>query len=114
MERLKLHASLPSGRYEIVQVCQSGTVADLKKAARESLGQRFLRLAAPNGNLLDDPTEPLELVGLQNGDVISAVAEGPKFKVATARHAFALWCPGSVEECSADSGHRACFCCNLG
>ena len=37
---IKFDVSLPSGRRETVAVSQCGTVADLKTAAQESLGQR--------------------------------------------------------------------------
>ena len=68
-----------------------GTVADLKRAAQESFGQSFLRLAAPDGRLLA-PTMPLPLSGLQNGDSLTAVALQPK--ITATRSAFALWCEG--------------------
>ena len=48
---IKLNFSLPSGRCETVSVLQSSTIADLKIAAQQSFGQRFLRLAAPDGRL---------------------------------------------------------------
>ena len=43
---IKLEVSLPSGCCETVTVLPSGTIADLKVAAQQSFGQRFLRLAA--------------------------------------------------------------------
>ena len=55
---IKFDVSLPSGRRETVAVSRIGTVADLKTAAQESLGQRFLKLAAPDGRLFD-PAESL-------------------------------------------------------
>eukprot|EP00438_Fugacium_kawagutii_P034426 Skav211617 [mRNA] locus=scaffold3083:364631:366254:- [translate_table: standard] len=92
MATLELHASLPSGRCESFLVQQSGTVGDLKKAVQKSLGQPFLRLAAPDGRLLDDPSESVESVGLQGGDTIAAVVQQPKIRVAATRRAFAMWC----------------------
>ena len=47
---IKLEVSLPSGCCETVTVLPSGTIADLKVAAQQSFGQRFLRLAAADGN----------------------------------------------------------------
>lgn len=88
MESLELHASLPSGRCETVSVFRSGTVGDLKKAVQKSLGRLFLRLAAPNGRLLDDPTESLEQ--LQDGDTVAVIVMQPK--VAATHTAFAMWC----------------------
>jgi hypothetical protein len=88
---IKLEVSLPSGRCETVVVSQVGTVADLKLAAQRSFGQGFLRLIARDGRLLD-PTYPLPLSGLQDGDSLIAVASRPK--IAATKSAFALWCLG--------------------
>ena len=88
---LTLQVSLPSGRSETVSVLPCGTVVDLKIAAQQSFGHRFLRLATGVGRLLD-PRESLQLSGLQDGDGIAAVAQQPK--IAATRRAFALWCNG--------------------
>ena len=90
-DSIEVVVSLPSGRCEAVAAQQSGTIADLKVAAQQSLGQGFLRLATPDGRLLD-PTESLLLSGLQNGDSLTAVAQQPK--IAATWYAFALWCVG--------------------
>ena len=84
---LELQVSLPSGRSETVSVLQSGSVADLKIAAQRSLGQRFLRLVAPDGRLLL-PTESLQFSGLHDGNSITAFAQQPK--IAGTMFAFAL------------------------
>ena len=81
--------SLPSGRCETVSVLQCGSVADLKIAAQQALGQRFLRLAAPDGRLLNK-TELLQDSGFRDGGSIAAVAQQPK--IAATKSAFALWC----------------------
>ena len=88
---IKLEVSLPSGHCETISVSDSGTIADLKIAARRSFGQCFLRLATADGRLLD-PTDSLSLSGLQDGDCLSAVAQQPK--IAANRSAFALYCVG--------------------
>ena len=75
--KLKLDVSLASGRRETVSVLQHGTVCDLKIAAQQSLGQSFLRLAAPDGCLLD-LAEALQVLGLQDGDTIAAIAQQPR------------------------------------
>ena len=87
---MTFHVSLPSGRRDTVAVSQSGTVADLKTAAQESLGRRFLRLAAPDGHLLD---HSLRLAELQDGDSLTAIAQQPK--LAATKFAFALWYIGA-------------------
>eukprot|EP00435_Cladocopium_sp_Y103_P054863 s86_g18.t1 len=88
---IRLEVSLPSGRSEIVGVSQYGTIADLKAAAQKCFGQGFLRLAAPDGCLLD-PTDSLSLSGFQDGDSLAAVALQPT--IAATRMAFALGCVG--------------------
>ena len=87
---LKIHVALPSGRGETVSVSASGEVVDLKIAAEQSLGHPFLKLAAPDGRLLD-PAGSLRLSGLQVGDSLTAVAQR---KMSATRDAFALWCVG--------------------
>ena len=69
----------------------STQVGDVKVAAQELFGQRFLKLSAPDGRLLD-LTESLSSAELGDGDWISAVAQQPK--MAAAHGAFALWCVG--------------------
>ena len=88
---IKLNFSLPSGRCETVSVLQSSTIADLKTAAQQSFGQRFLRLAAPDGRIFD-PKDSLRLSGFQDGDSLAVVAQQPK--VAATAGAFTLWCVG--------------------
>ena len=88
---IELQVSLPSGRCATVSVLECGTVADLKIAAQKSLGQRFLRLAAPDGRLLD-PTNTPGRAGLRDGDSLTAVVLQPK--IAATSGAFALWCAG--------------------
>eukprot|EP00438_Fugacium_kawagutii_P035927 Skav228000 [mRNA] locus=scaffold390:386221:390830:- [translate_table: standard] len=89
---VKLYVSLPSGRSGSVELSLNDTVADLKVAAQQSLGQWFLKLAGPDGRLLN-PAESLQQATLQDGDNISAVAQQPK--IAATQAAFALWCVGS-------------------
>jgi len=60
---INLKFSLPSGRCETVSVLQSSTIADLKIAAQQSFGQRFLRLAAPDGRLFQKT--PFDFLGFK-------------------------------------------------
>ena len=89
---IELEVSLPSGRRETVAVSQSGTVADLKIAAQESLGQPFLRLATTAEGHLLDPTETLRFSELQDGGSLTAIAQEPK--IVSTWNAFAFWCVG--------------------
>eukprot|EP00438_Fugacium_kawagutii_P013438 Skav230509 [mRNA] locus=scaffold2083:247920:257401:+ [translate_table: standard] len=100
---MKLHVSLPSGRFASVELPLIGTVGDLKVAAQQSLGQRFLRLMGPDGTLLS-PVDSLRHA-LQDGDDISAIAQQPK--LAATNGAFALWYVGS-DRIVTWGAHRAC------
>ena len=89
---IKLEVSLPSGWCETGAVQQLSSIDCLKIAAQQSLGQRFLRLVAPNGRPLDQ-ADCIWFSGLQDGDCLTAFAQQPK--IAAARcSAFALWCVG--------------------
>ena len=89
LEVLKVRVSLPSGRWEDVSVPVNGRIFDLKMAAQQSLEQSFLKLAGPDGRLLD-PTKSLQSAWLKDGDTIAAVAQQPR--IAATSSAFALWC----------------------
>lgn len=91
LEVLKVRVSLPSGRWEDVSVPVNGRIFDLKMAAQQSLEQSFLKIAGPDGRLLD-PTKSLQSAWLKDGDTIAAVAQQPK--IAATSSAFALWCIG--------------------
>eukprot|EP00435_Cladocopium_sp_Y103_P055536 s2427_g18.t1 len=69
--------SLPSGRCKTVSVLESCTIAELKIAAQRALRQPFLRLAAPDGRLLDLASS-LQLGGLSDRDSFTAVVQQPK------------------------------------
>ena len=84
----RFQISLPSGHSETVSVLPYSTVVDLQTAAQQSFGHHFLRLAAPDGRLLD-PEDSLQASGLQDGDSLTAVAQQPR--IAATRSAFALW-----------------------
>lgn len=83
--------SLPSGRSEVITLSPSASVGDLKLATQRAFGQRYLRLAGPQGRLLD-PTKSLELNGLKDGDSIAAIALQPK--IVASSSAFVMWCVG--------------------
>ena len=82
MLQLQLNVSLPSGRCVALSLgpTMTRTVLDLKIKAQQSLGLPFLRLAAPDGRLVD-PTQTLQDSGLQSGDSITAVAQQSKVAV---------------------------------
>ena len=87
-EVLNFEVSLASGRSVVEEFPVSSTVSDLKRAAQQALGQCFLRLAGPDGQVLDEK----ELLGNISNRNISALVLQPK--VAATKSAFALWCLG--------------------
>ena len=89
---LHVKVFLPSGRCEKLSLPQSSKVGDLRILAQRSFAQGFLRLVTAQGDVLKDPLESLQAVGLQNGDHLSAIV--CQTKVAATSAAFALWCPG--------------------
>eukprot|EP00435_Cladocopium_sp_Y103_P062303 s191_g23.t3 len=91
LRSLNLEVSLPSGRSEAITLPASASLGELKAATQRAFGQRYLRLAGPQGRLLD-PTKSLELNGLKDGDNIAAIALQPKLVANSS--AFAMWCVG--------------------
>ena len=99
---LNLQVSLPGGRSATFSVLKSGTVADLKTLAQQAFGEGFLRLAAPDGHLLD-PTECVEFSGFQDGDSITAVAQ--QLKIAASESVIILWYEGGDGVALTMKGH---------
>ena len=89
---LHVKVFLPSGRCEKLSLPQSSKVGDLRILAQKSFAQGFLRLVTAKGDVLTDPLESLQAVGLQNGDHLSAIV--CQTKVTATSAAFALWCAG--------------------
>ncbi|CAJ1449302.1 unnamed protein product [Effrenium voratum] len=89
---LRFHVSLPSGRCEVVSLSSGSTIGDLKLAAQQALARGFLRLAGPDGRVLE-LGDTVEGAGLGDGDSITAVAW--RTRLAATQRAFALWGVGS-------------------
>ena len=81
-----------SQREPLNSIPQSSKVGDLKTLAQESLAKNFLQLVTSEGRKLNDPSEPLQAAGLQDGDNVTAVVG--QAKLAADQRAFALWCSG--------------------
>ena len=64
---------LPSGKRKSLAVPESSNVRDLQVFARECFGQRFLKLATANGDVLADPMEPLHGGGVRAGDHLTVI-----------------------------------------
>eukprot|EP00435_Cladocopium_sp_Y103_P051732 s119_g16.t1 len=88
----QVSVSFSSGRSETLSLPHLATVRDLRVLAQTSFGQRCLKLASESGHVLTDMDSSLEASGIQDGDLITAVAQLPK--LVAARRAFAMRCPG--------------------
>ena len=90
---LQVNVVLPSGLSEKLSLPQSSKVGDLRILAQKTFGQGLLRIITSTGDVLTDPTESLEAVGLQEGDMLSAIVQQANIKAT--QGAFAVWCCGA-------------------
>ena len=87
---------LPSGkRMELSLPKENSTVADMRAAAKETLGHNFFKLATSDARLLKD-SEALATTVLQDGDSVMAILQEQPRIVATSQ-SFALWYRGADE-----------------
>ena len=89
MAEVNISVSLPSGQSVSISLPHTSKVQDLKIAAQEALGKKFLRLSKTDGSILD-PDSLLSI--LQAGEEVTAVVQLPR--LAATEAAFALWCSG--------------------
>ena len=90
MAEVNISVSLPSGQTVSLSLPEkTSTVQDLKLAAQEALGKRFLRLSKNDGSILE-PDSLLSI--LQADEEVTAVVQLPRLVATEA--AFALWCSG--------------------
>ena len=88
----QVHVVLPSGHHKCLSIPGSSKVRDLRIAAQQAFGQKLLRLATANHQILANPNESLEAAGLQDGECLTAVVLQPQ--LAATPRGFAFWCPG--------------------
>lgn len=90
MAEVNISVSLPSGQTVSLSLPEkTSTVQDLKIAAQEALGKKFLRLSKTDGSILE-PDSLLSI--LQADEEVTAVVQLPRLVATEA--AFALWCSG--------------------
>lgn len=87
MAEVNISVSLPSGQTVSLSLPQTSIVQDLKIAAQEAFGKKFLRLSRSDGSIL----EPDSLLS-SAGEEVTAVVQLPRMVATEA--AFALWCSG--------------------
>ena len=92
LKMFQVHVVLPSGLHECLSIPGSSKVRDLRIAAQQAFGQKLLRLATANHQILANPNESLEAAGLQDKECLTAVVLQPQ--LAATPRTFAFWCPG--------------------
>eukprot|EP00438_Fugacium_kawagutii_P004702 Skav217782 [mRNA] locus=scaffold1782:143681:144599:- [translate_table: standard] len=88
---INVNVVLVSGRSICLSAQPSSSIGDLKAAAANGLGHRFLKLLSADGRSWN-LSESLEAAGIQDGDSLTAIAQVPK--LAATDKAFAIWCSG--------------------
>ena len=72
----------------------SSTVQDLRAAAHEAFGQKYLKLVTADKRILVNPQETLEEAEIKDGECVTALVVKPQ--VATTEQAFASWSHGDT------------------
>ena len=80
--------SLPNGHFEAILCNRNWFVSDLERLAEKVFQKGFLRLAGLDGQVLDSKLS-LNMAGLEDRDILTAIAQAPK--VAATALSFALW-----------------------
>jgi hypothetical protein len=80
--------SLPNGHFEAILCNRNWFVSDLERLAEKMFQKGFLRLAGLDGQVLDSKLS-LNMAGLEDRDILTAIAQAPK--VAATALSFALW-----------------------
>ena len=80
--------SLPNGHFEAILCDRNWFVSDLERLAEKVFQKGFLRLAGLDGQVLDSKLS-LNMAGLEDRDILTAIAQAPK--VAATALSFALW-----------------------
>ena len=88
--RLRIHVCLPSGCSTSLSASTTQRLFELKLAAQEIFGVKFLRLVA-DGRLLD-LRHTVQEAQLCDGETLTAIQQLPQ--LARTAKAFALWCAG--------------------
>ena len=89
---LQVNVALPNGHAELLTLPPSSTVQDLKTAAKQAFGKKFLRLVTAKNRILLDPDKTLEEAEIEDGECLTALVLQPQ--LAATERAFALWCHG--------------------
>ena len=87
---LKINVALPNGHAETLTLLPSATVQELKTAAQQAFGKKYLKLITAKNRVLVDFEQTLEETEIEDGECLTALALQPQ--LAATKGAFALWC----------------------
>ena len=88
----KIYVALPNGHAELLTLPPSSTVQELKTAAQQAFGKKYLRLITAKNRVLVDFERTLEEAEIEDGECLTALVLQPQ--LAATGKAFALWCHG--------------------
>ena len=89
---LNIRVALPNGHAEILTVLPSSTLQELKTAAKQALGKKYLKLITAKNRVLVNFKQTLEEAEIEDGECLTALVLQPQ--LAATNSAFALWCHG--------------------
>ena len=89
---LKINVALPNGHAELLTVLPSSTLQELKTAAQQALGKKYLKLITAKNRILVNFKQTLEEADIEDGECLTALVPQPP--LAATDSAFALWCHG--------------------
>ena len=89
---LKINVALPNGHAELLTVLPSSTLQELKTAAQQTLGKKYLKLITAKNRILVNFKQTLEEAEIEDGECLTALVLQPQ--LAATNSAFALWCHG--------------------
>ena len=89
---LKINVALPNGHAELLTLPPSSMVHELKTAAQQAFGKKYLKLLTAKNRVLVDFERTLEEAEIEDGECLTALVLQPQ--LAATERAFALWCRG--------------------
>ena len=89
---LKINVALPNGHAELLTLLLSSTLQELKTAAQQAFGKKYLELITAKNRILVNFKQTLEEAEIEDGESLTALVPQPQ--LAATNSAFALWCHG--------------------
>ena len=91
---IQINVALMSGDAELrLPLLPSSAVQELKTAAQQAFGKKYLRLITAKNRVLVNFEQTLEEAEIEDGECLTALVIQPQ--LAGTRGAFALWCRGT-------------------